>query len=235
MRVGLLGPLEIVGDDGLDVAISARKPKELLAVLALHVGDVVPADVLVEELWGDDPPADARNALQVLVRRLRTALAPAEVIATQAPGYRLDLTRDDVDVTHFERLAQEEAWHEALALWRGEPLADFVYEPFAQHPRAVLIERWLTALEGRIEADLGSGEVDALVPELEELVMQHPLRERLHAQLMRALYRAGRQADALRAFQSARTTLADELGLEPGPELRDLERAGTRPGSVPAS
>ena len=236
LEVRLLGPIE-VERDGAPVALGGQKPRALLAVLALDPGRVVSVDALVEALWPGEPPETAAHAVQVYVSQLRKALGP--VIATRAPGYELELARERVDAPRFARLTQqgraaleggdptaaESALREALALWRGPALADFVYEPFAQTEIARLEELRTVAVEERIEADLALGRHAELVSELEALVQAQPLRERPRAQLMLALYRSGRQADALASYRSARETLVEELGIDPGPELRELEAA----------
>ena len=236
LEVRLLGPIE-VERDGDPIALGGQKPRTLFAVLALEPGRVVSADRLVEALWPGDPPETAAHAVQVYVSQLRKALGP--VIATRAPGYVLELAPERVDVHRFARLAQEGrtalesgdaasaevALREALALWRGPALADFLYEPFAQTQIARLEELRTVAVEERIEADLALGRHGELVSELEALVRAERLRERPRAQLMLALYRSGRQADALAAYRDARETLVEELGIDPGPELRELEAA----------
>jgi class 3 adenylate cyclase len=236
LEVRLLGPLE-ASRGGTPARLGGPKPRALLAVLALEPGRVVSVDRLVESLWPGEAPETAAHAVQVYVSQLRKALGP--VIATRAPGYELELDPERVDVHRFFRLAQEGraaleggdptsaegALREALALWRGPVLADFLYEPFAQTEIARLEELRTVALEERIEADLALGRHAELVSELEALVTAQPLRERPRAQLMLALYRSGRQADALAAYRAARDTLVDELGIDPGPELRALEAA----------
>ena len=236
LEVRLLGPIE-AQRDGAAVSLGGPKPRALLAVLALEPGRVVSVDRLVEALWPGDPPETAAHAVQVYVSQLRKALGP--VLATRAPGYELELAPDRVDVLRFARLTQEgraaleggdptsaeSALREALALWRGPALADFLYEPFAQTEIARLEELRTVTLEERIEADLALGRHAELVSELEALVAAQPLRERPRAQLMLALYRSGRQADALAAYRAARETLVEELGIDPGPELRELEGA----------
>ena len=236
LDVRLLGPIEAVRD-GTPVSLGGQKPRTLLAVLALELGRVVSVDRLVEALWPGDPPETAAHAVQVYVSQLRKALGP--VIATRAPGYELELPAERVDVHRFTKLAQEGraalesedpaaaegALRDALALWRGPPLADFLYEPFAQTEIARLDELRTVVLEERIDADLALGRHAELVSELEALVQAQPLRERPRAQLMLALYRSGRQADALAAYRAARETLVEELGIDPGPELRELEAA----------
>ena len=229
----LLGPLEVLRD-GESVPLRAAKQRALLADLLVHRGKVVSVDRLVDDLWQESPPAGARHALEAHASRLRGAVGDAATLVAQPPGYALQVESDALDVVRFERLlaearaaAPERAEQlavEALALWRGPPLADFAYEPFAQAEIARLEELRWEATHLRIDAELALGR-EGLVPELEALVAAEPLRERLRAQLMLALYRAGRQADALAAYRDARTMLMDELGLEPGPELRELEAA----------
>jgi DNA-binding SARP family transcriptional activator len=234
-EVRLLGPIEAARDGGL-VPLGGQKPRALLAVLALEPGRVVSVDRLIEALWPGDPPETAAHAVQVYVSQLRKALGP--VIATRAPGYELELAPERVDVHRFTRLAQEGrtalqddpvaaegALREALGLWRGPALADFLYEPFAQTEIARLEELRTVVLEERIEADLALGRHAELVSELDALVQAQPLRERPRAQLMLALYRSGRQADALAAYRAARELFVEELGIDPGPELRELEGA----------
>jgi DNA-binding SARP family transcriptional activator len=237
MDFRILGPLE-VWDGGGEVSLGGPKPRALLAGLLLHPNEVVPTDRLIEELWGEDSPEDAAAALRVNVSRLRKAL-PQDLLTTRSPGYVLHVEPDQLDLHRFERLVDEgrsllarglaedaaARLREALALWRGPALADFTYESFAQPAIARLEEIRLAALELRIAGDLDSGRHDELVAELEALVAAHPLRERLRTQLMTALYRAGRQAEALDVYQDARRALVDELGIEPSPALHDLERA----------
>jgi predicted ATPase/DNA-binding SARP family transcriptional activator len=236
--IRLLGSLEVVDDSGAEIALSGAKLRALLAALAMRPGQVVSVDRLVEELWGEDPPSGVANSLQVLVSKLRRAL-PAGAVATKAPGYMLDVDTETVDVGRFGALVSRgrdallagEAENasvllgEALALWRGEALAEFAYDEFAQAEIARLSEERRSVLEDRIDADLGCGRHNELIAELEEGVSAEPLRERRRAQLMLALYRSGRQADALREFQEARRVLGEELGIDPGPELRRLESA----------
>ena len=233
----ILGPLE-VWDGRAEVSVSGRKPRALLAVLLLHPNEVVSADRLIDELWGDESPEHGGAALRVNVSRLRKAL-PEDVLTTRSPGYVLGVEPDALDLYRFERLADEgrsllalgraaeasERLHRALSLWRGPALADFGYESFAQTAVARLEEIKVAALELRIEADLACGRHGELIGELEAHVAEHPLRERLRKYLMTALYRSGRQVEALDAYQQARRTLVDELGIEPGPELQELERA----------
>ncbi len=233
----ILGPLEVVEHDRL-LVLGGHKQRALLVILLLHRGEVVSTDRLSDELWGERPPASAAKTVQAYVSNLRRALG-AGVLATRGHGYVLETARGQLDVDRFEALVDSgraalregdagrasERLREALAWWRGPPLADFAYEPFAQAEAARLEEERLAALEDRIDADLALGRHAALVGELEALVRGHPLRERLQGQLMLALYRSGRQADALDRYQEARRRLTDELGIEPGPELQELERA----------
>ena len=237
LDVRLLGPLEVRRDGG-EVSSGGPKPRTLLAVLALEPGRVVSVDALVEALWPRDPPETASHAVQVYVSQLRKALGEG-AIETRAQGYVLALDPFAVDVHRFTRFVAEgrellaaadassasSVLRDALALWRGPALADFTYEPFAQAEISRLDELRIVALEERIEADLALGRHGELVPELEALVDAQPLRERPRAQLMLALYRSGRQADALGAYRDTRETLVEELGIEPGPELRNLEAA----------
>ncbi|HJR95205.1 MAG TPA: BTAD domain-containing putative transcriptional regulator [Gaiellaceae bacterium] len=236
MEIRILGPLE-VSDDGRVVALGAGRQRALLAHLALHAREIVATDHLIEELWGGSPPPTAAKALQNLVSQLRRSLG-ADSIATRPPGYSLRLDADNLDATRFERLAAEghrlleedpgragQMLQDALGLWRGRALADFAYENFAQSEITRLDELWLRAIEDRMDADLAMGRGTELVSELEPLVSAHPLRERLRGQLMLALYRSGRQADALEAYRSGRRLLDEELGLEPTDELQRLERA----------
>ena len=213
-------------------------------MLLLHPNEVVPADRLIDELWGEDSPEDAAAALRVNVSRLRKALAQ-DVLTTRSPGYVIRVEPDELDLHRFERLVDEgrsllarglaadasERLRDALALWRGPALADFAYESFAQAAIARLEEIRLAAVELRIDADLALGRHDELVGEIEALVAEHPLREHLRMYLMTALYRSGRQAEALDAYQDARRALVDELGIDPSPALQELERAILRQDS----
>jgi DNA-binding SARP family transcriptional activator len=226
MNYALLGPLE-VRRDGRTIAVGRGKQRALLAVLALNAGRVVPAERLIDELWGEEPPATAATALQVYVSRLRKSLGEG-AIETREPGY---LVEGDVDVRSFEELVSKarqsepaqaaELLNEALTLWRGAALADCELPLEA----ARLEEQRVAAIEQRIEADLATGRSSELVAELESLVAEHALREPFRAQLMLALYRAGRQAEALDSYRAARATLLDELGIEPSPRLQQLEQA----------
>jgi DNA-binding SARP family transcriptional activator len=230
----VLGPLEVV-DGGQPVDLPRRKHRALLAALLLHAGEPVSSDRLIEELWGERPPRTARDALQNYVSLVRKALG-ADVLVTRSGSYLLDVSPEQIDAALFERLTAEarateaadarvEKLREALALWRGPPLADLAYEPFAAVEIARLEELRLAAREDLIDAELELGRHADLVPELEGLIQEHPFDERLRGQLMLALYRAGRQAEALDAYQAARRVLDEELGLEPGPPLRELEQA----------
>jgi YVTN family beta-propeller protein len=229
----ILGPFE-VGRNGEAIELPAGKPRALLAVLLLHRGQVVSVDQLVDELWGERPPPTAAKNVQVYIARLRKLLDDG-LLVTRAPGYALRAEDEQLDAARFQALleaarreqpaAAAEQLREALALWRGPPLADFVYDSFAQEEIRRLEELRVAALEDRIDADLALGQHEDVVGELEALVRAHPLRERLLAQLLLALYRCGRQADALAAYQAGRSRFVDELGLEPSPPLRRLEQA----------
>jgi DNA-binding SARP family transcriptional activator len=232
VEIRLLGPLE-VRDGGVTFTLPRRQQRALLAALALRAGETVPTDRLVADLWGERAPPSATGSLQNAVHAVRKVLGEG-VLVTQAPGYRLLVRPDDVDAKRFERLVSEARTaepagraallSEALALWRGPALADLDEAEFARLEAARLDELYVNALEERLEADLELGRHGALVPELEALVAAHPLRERLRGQLMLALYRCGRQAEALEVYRAARLALADELGLDPTPELQELER-----------
>ena len=238
MRIGLLGELEVRDDDNDVVVVTGAKLCALLAMLALSVGRVVPADLLAEALWGDDPPTGVRNSLQGLVSKLRRALGSSELVAMRGGGYALELSDESIDVNRYEELVAEgqdvavndperavALFARADSLWRGHALADFTYEEFAGPSIGRLSEMRLAATEQRIDIELHLCRHPAVIVELETLVAAHPLRERLRGLLMIALYRSGRQAEALRTMQEARRLLAEELGLEPGPELRRLEAA----------
>ena len=233
MDFRLLGPLEVAEHDR-SVVLGGVKQRALLAVLLLHANDVVSTEQLVDEVWGESPPATVAKSIQVYVSRLRKQLGEGRLV-TRAPGYLLRVDPSELDVACFERLAAEaedaqpkvagEKLRRALALWRGPPLADLAYEPFARAEIARLEELRAAALEQRIEADLALGRHSQLVGELEGLVTEHPLRERLRGQLMLCLYRCGRQAEALESYQAARRVLVEELGIEPGRQLRELHQA----------
>ncbi|MFL6035175.1 MAG: BTAD domain-containing putative transcriptional regulator [Gaiellaceae bacterium] len=220
MEYRILGPLEVLGDDG-PLGLGGAKQRALLALLLVHSGRVVSPERLIDELWGDAPPETARETVHVYVSRLRKAL-PAGALVTEGAGYALRVEPDAVDLARFERLRAEGRFHEALALWRGPPLAEFD-EDFARVEGGRLDELRLSTLEERLDADLARGRHTELVGELEALVDAHPHRERLRGQLMLALYRSGRQAEALAAYRDARLAL-HELGIEPSEQLRRLER-----------
>ena len=230
----ILGPLEVL-EDGRAAALGGPRQRAVLVVLLTRAGETVPATRLIDDVWAEAPPAAAANVLQGYVSTLRKVLG-RERIATRGSGYALALAPgDEIDVRRFEDLvASAEAaapaeaagrLREALALWRGPALADFAEEPFARPAAARLEELRLHALERRLEADLAAGRHHELVPELQGVVFEHPLRERLRAQLMLALYRSGRQAEALGAYRDARTVLVEELGIDPSPALQELEQA----------
>jgi predicted ATPase/DNA-binding SARP family transcriptional activator len=230
MEIGVLGPL-VVEAAGVDVLPRRPKQRALLTILALHANDVVPVDVLVDALWGAEAPLSATNAIQGHVSALRRVLG-ADRIETRPPGYRLRLEPDELDLSRFERLVADarkeedprrraEAAAAALSLFRGEPLVDVRYEPFAAAPVARIEELRLLAIEARVDAELELGTAEGLVPELRGLVDENPLRERLREQLMLALYRSGRQTEALETFHDLRRELA-ALGLDPGRDIRRL-------------
>jgi DNA-binding SARP family transcriptional activator/class 3 adenylate cyclase len=226
----ILGPLE-VSNNGEPVALGGPRVRSVLALLLVHAGEVVSSDRLVTELWGEEPPRTAMTSLQNSISQLRKLLG-SERVLTRSPGYVLRVEEDELDLRRFERLVarsrdaeperRSELLSDALALWRGPPLADFSFDSFAQNEIRRLEELRLTALEDRCAAELERGRHRELVAELEVLVAANPLRERLREQLMLALYRSGRQAEALEAYQRARRTLVDELGIEPGPALQRL-------------
>ena len=240
----MLGPLEVIVD-GRPVELPSGKVRLLLAALVVRANEVVSTDRLFEVLWGAEPPKTAANTLQTYVAHLRAALEPGrarrevgQVLVTREPGYLLAVEPNAIDATRFEHLAEQgrrelasspatadSTLRAALALWRGEALTDFTFEPFAQAPISRLTELRLSTLENRIDADLALGEHRAVAGELAQLLEEHPLRERLAGQLMVALYRCGRQADALRVYRTVRETLIDQLGIEPNPTLVILEQA----------
>ncbi len=232
MRVRILGPFHLE-DGGRRIALSGARQRAVLANLVLHANEVVPSGQLLVELWGDDAPASAANALQAAVSRLRRVL-PAGRLVTTVSGYLLRLFPAELDAAQFEQLLLEgrdalaageaaqsvQLFGQALALWRGPPLTDFRYEPFAQAEIARL-----DAQEERYDANLALGSASALTAELGRMVTGHPLRERLRGQLMLALYRSGRQAEALETYRQFRGTLLEELGLEPSSPLGELQAA----------
>lgn len=244
MEFAILGPLEVRAD-GRRIELSSAKERLVLAMLVMHAGEVVSTDRLTEALWGDEPPATAANTIQTYVSRLRKALEPDRVprardglLRTEGQGYLLAVEPETVDAVRFERLAcagrealasdpaaAADRLRAALELWRGEPLAEFGFELFAQAEIARLTELRITAVEDRAEADLALGRHAALCGELSQAVTEQPLRERLWSQLIRALYRCGRQADALAAYTRLRDQLAELLGIDPSPELVKLNEA----------
>jgi DNA-binding SARP family transcriptional activator len=229
----ILGPLEVVDGDG-PLPLGGQRQRAVLALLLLHANEVVSTERLVDQLWGEQPPRTATTSLQNAVVQLRKVLGP-DVLVTRPPGYVLRVAPEQLDLAAFEALVRSaraaeavdraRLLREALRLWRGTPLADLEGEEFAQAEIRRLEELRLCAIEDRIDADLELGRRDELVGELEGLVRQHPLRERLRGQLMLALYRSGRQAEALRAYQGGRRVLVDELGIEPSPALQQLQGA----------
>lgn len=224
--------------------LGGAKQRAVLALLLLHANEVLPVDRLIDELWGESPPESAANMLQGYVSHLRKALEPGrgrgeyQILVSRPPGYSLQIRPQQLDATRFEALTEQarklldegdaaaaaERLHAALALWRGPALADFAHEPFARPEADRLEEERLAAIEDRLDADLSLGRSD-VVGELRKLIAEHPTRERLRGQLMLALYRSGRQAEALQVYQEAWRTFTDELGIEPGPALRELEQA----------
>jgi DNA-binding SARP family transcriptional activator/predicted ATPase len=237
MQLQVLGPFHLE-DGGRRIAIGGVRQRAVLANLVLRANEVVPSEQLLVELWGEDTPPGAANALQAAISRLRRVL-PAGRLITTAPGYMLRVFPAELDAAQFEQLIFEgrdalaagsaaeavQLLDQAMTLWRGPPLADFRYEPFAQAEIARLEELQLACLEERNEAHLALGSAGALTAELGRMVADHPLRERLRGQLMLALYRSGRQAEALEAYHQFRSTLMDELGLEPSSALRELQAA----------
>jgi DNA-binding SARP family transcriptional activator len=227
----ILGPLDVLGD-GRALPLGGKRLRALLAVLLLQPRQVVPTDQLLHDLWGDEPPRTASTSLHNLVSQLRRVLGP-DVLVTRAPGYLLSVEPEQIDSYRFERAVRDarrlppaerrEQLERALRLWRGPPLADFGFEDFAQAEIRRLDELRLVALGERIEADLELARHEDVTAELEALVREHPLRETFRRQLMLALYRSGRQAEALDVYQDARARFVDELGIEPGPELRNLQ------------
>ena len=259
----ILGPVEVVLG-GQPVPLAAPRQRALLAALLLEANRVVSVDRLTEQLWGESPPAQARNTIQSLVLRLRRLLTPirppggGEVLVTRQPGYLLRVAPDQLDLARFEKLhaagraaladgsprPAARLLREALALWRGEPLSDVAGSGLDEVEAPRLRERRLQALEGRIEADLLLGQHGDLIAELPALIAEHPLRERLYGQLMLALYRAGRQAEALEVFHTLRSRLIEEIGVDPGAELRathqailrgEVDRAPSTQVSAPAA
>lgn len=243
MRFRILGPLEVVGDDGENRRLCSPRQKALLSLLLISRNQIVSVDRIIEELWGGETPAPGVKTLHYHVSKLRDALEPdrprstdGSVIRTRSPGYVVEVNEDDVDASCFERLVGEansmlaseprpasQRLHKALSMWRGRALDDVADQAFARTEAQRLEELRLAAVEDRFEADLAVGRHTDLVAELEAQAQQHPFRERLWGQLMLALYRSGRQAEALRAYQVARRTLGEELGIEPTVGLQKLE------------
>jgi DNA-binding SARP family transcriptional activator len=237
MQVRILGPFQLE-DGGRQITVGGVRQRAVLADLVLNANEVMPSEQLLVELWGEDSPPSAANALQAAISRLRRVL-PADRLITTARGYMLRLFPAELDVAQFEQLIFEgrdalaagtateavQLLDQAMTLWRGPPLTDFRYEPFAQAEIARLEELRLACLEERNDANLALGSASALTAELGRMVTDHPLRERLRGQLMLALYRSGRQAEALEAYRQFRSTLMEELGLEPSSALRELQAA----------
>jgi DNA-binding SARP family transcriptional activator len=229
----ILGPLEVSDETG-PLLLGGLKQRAVLALLLLEAGRVVSQDRLIYSLWGEEPPRTAVTSLQNFVSQLRKTLGP-DILETKSPGYRLNLGPGALDLERFNSMLERskgaepdrraELLREALALWNGPPLADFAFETFAQPHIAQLEELWLATLEERVEADLDAARHLELVGELESLVEKHPVRERLRGQYMLALYRSGRQAEALDAYQRARGILVEQLGIEPSRELQQLHGA----------
>ena len=236
MEFRILGPFEAV-ENGRSLALGSSQQRAVLAVLLLHRSEVLSTDRLVDELWGERAPPTAAKTVQGYISHLRKALGEG-MIVTQGRGYVLAVAPEQLDVRRFEFLASDgrralaggdvarasQQLEAALGLWRGEPLADFAYEPFAQSEIARLQEARLAAYEDRIDADLALGRDGDVIPEIERLIAANQLRERLRGQLMVSLYRSGRQADALAIYRQTSELLREELGLEPGPNLKRLER-----------
>ncbi len=238
MDFRILGPLE-VSDGDRQVALGGARQRALLGMLLLHANEAVSSDHLIDELWPGEGLAEGSKALQVAVSRLRKALGAGELIVTRPPGYELQVEPERLDMRRFEAqladgrrlLADGDAeaaakeLTDALGIWRGEPLADLAYESFCQSEISRLEELRIAALEDRVAADLELGRHAELIAELRDLVAGQPLRERLQAQLIRALYRSGRQAEALEAYGAARAALVEGLGIEPGRDLQQLQEA----------
>lgn len=243
MEFRILGPVEVLAD-GRRLAVPGSKQRALLALLLVHRGETLGTERLIEELWAEDPPAGADKTLRVHISRLRKALGASTgedatgLVVTREHGYALAVDPECLDSHRFERLLGEgrdeltagrpkraaELLGEALSLWRGRPLEDLAYEVFAQREIGRLEDLHIAARERLVEARLALGKHADVIGELESLIAEHPYRERLHAHLMLALYRCDRQADALQAYQEARVRLIEDLGIEPGERLRELER-----------
>ncbi|MGH3937049.1 MAG: BTAD domain-containing putative transcriptional regulator [Pseudonocardiaceae bacterium] len=240
----ILGPLEVT-KAGRSLPLGGRKQRAVLAILLLNANQTVPIDRLISEVWSDRTPGNPLNTLQVYVSNLRRILEPArsgnqqQLLITKEPGYRIQVELEQLDVLQFLKFAAmgrsmldenryEEAaayLHGALELWRGPALVDLADEPFAEGELVVLEESRLVATEARIAADLALGRAEETVGELNSLVLTHPYREHFRGLLMSALYRSGRQAESLAAYQATRKTLRNDLGVDPGPELKELERS----------
>ena len=248
MEFRVLGPLEILDDSGGVVHLRAAKERTLFLSLLLRANEVVSSERLIDDLWGAQAPESAANVIQTYVSHLRRLLQPGQpstnhVIVTQAPGYLLRLESGQLDRDRFETIVAEarsqddpesavELLREALALWRGSPLQEFAFEDFARTEIARLEDLRLLVIGERVELELRLGRHGELVGELEALVAEYPLREQLRGQLMRALYGSGRQAEALQEYKETRRMLVEELGIEPGLPLRELEQAMLRQDSV---
>jgi DNA-binding SARP family transcriptional activator len=229
----ILGPLEVTDEAG-PLLLGGQKQRAVLALLLLEPGKVVSTDRLIDALWGEEPPRTAATSLQNFISQLRKVLGP-ELLETKSPGYRLRVRPGEIDLDRFRLLVEQarteshperaRKLREALALWRGPALADFAFESFAQPHIAHLEEIRLATLEERVQADLDAGSHGDLIGELEELVEQHPVRERLRGHYMLALYRSGRQAEALQTYQEGRRILVDQLGIEPSRDLQQLHGA----------
>jgi DNA-binding SARP family transcriptional activator len=227
MEFRVLGPLE-VATAGRPLSLGGRKQRTVLALLLLHANELVPRERLIDAVWGDEPPAEAEASLRVYVARLRKLLAAGTngrpILETNANGYILRVEPETVDLERFRRLVARGDFAQALELWRGPALADLAEEEWARREGGMLEELRLNALEERIDVDLAAGQQAELVAELEMLVDEHPYRERFLRQLIVALYRCGRQPDALRTYVRARDELRERFGLEPTRELKELER-----------
>ncbi|HKT04010.1 MAG TPA: AfsR/SARP family transcriptional regulator, partial [Rugosimonospora sp.] len=235
VRVRLLGPIDVVVD-GVPRAVSGLRRKALLAALALRAGRMVGAAQLVDIVWGESAPTAVANGLQRQISHLRSVLGARSAVVSRPPGYLLDLPGDATDVQAAEHLIRDgmsaadpedgvRQLQAAVALWRGSPLAELAELPWFDDPARQLEGLLLRARQALIERHLDLGRAAAVVPELEALARAHPLQEQIAGLLMRALYHSGRQAEALAAYQRLRHTLAEELGIDPGPALRDLEAA----------
>jgi DNA-binding SARP family transcriptional activator len=241
MRFEILGPIRAYTGSG-EAVIPAGRERVLLAMLLLHAGDHVPSEVLIDAVWGDQPPRQARNQVHKCVSQLRRRLAevgiPGELVATEVGGYRAKVDRQTVDLWRFRRLREEaraaaarrqleearRQYREALGLWHW-PAMIGIDSHLVRQSSAALEEERLLAYEECVETELALGETGDLIAELTDLTQQHPHRERLHGALMLAMFRAGRQADALAAYRDARRVLKDELGTEPGRDLQRLHQA----------